>query len=123
VSQKVSERTYTLGHFESFLNLIPSTPFCKMAITILPAVVEDAPRYQDYSDSDESMSDNSDSDVEMGGVPLSQKRARFNKPGEGIVTPGQIVTDDPQWMRYASSCLSTPRAKHRVRGPVSMKLR
>lgn len=92
-----------------------------MAITILPPVVEDAPRYQD-SDSDESMSDNSDSDVEMGGVSLPQKRSRFNKLGEGIVTPGQIVTDDPQWMRYVCPNFP-PRAKHKVRGPGSMKSR
>ncbi|KAJ5537971.1 Exosome complex component rrp4 [Penicillium frequentans] len=70
-----------------------------MAITILPPVVEDLGPYQ--SDSDESMSDNSDSDIEMSGVSRSNKRARLGskKAGKGIVTPGEVVTDDPQWMR------------------------
>ncbi|KAJ5937433.1 Exosome complex component rrp4 [Penicillium verhagenii] len=71
-----------------------------MAITILPPVVEDMATYQ-QSDSDEFMSDNSDSDVEMSGVSRPNKRARVgnNKSGKGIVTPGEVVTDDPQWMR------------------------
>jgi len=70
-----------------------------MAITILPPVVEDLGAYQ--SDSDESMSENSDSDIEMSGVSRSNKRARLGskKAGKGIVTPGEVVTDDPQWMR------------------------
>ncbi|KAJ5798171.1 Ribosomal protein L27 [Penicillium pulvis] len=70
-----------------------------MAITILPPVVEDLGPYQ--SDSDESMSDNSDSDIEMSGVTRSNKRARLGSKnaGKGIVTPGEVVTDDPQWMR------------------------
>ncbi|KAJ5118573.1 Exosome complex component rrp4 [Penicillium atrosanguineum] len=48
------------------------------------------------------MSINSDEDTEMGGVSLDRptKRARLeNKIGTGIVTPGEVVTDDPQWMR------------------------
>lgn len=72
-----------------------------MAITILPPVSEDFGPY--HAESDESMSVNSDSDsdVEMGGVLLPHKRARVggNKIGAGIVTPGEVVTDDPQWMR------------------------
>jgi len=47
------------------------------------------------------------SDSEDGGVDLEgdldmrpSKRARREKD---IVTPGEIVTDDPQWMRYMSS--------------------
>ncbi|KAJ6111646.1 Ribosomal protein L27 [Penicillium sp. IBT 18751x] len=71
-----------------------------MAITILPPVVEDlGPR---QSDTDDEMSINSDEDTEMGGVSLGRpiKRARLeNKIGTGIVTPGEVVTDDPQWMR------------------------
>ncbi|KAJ5667978.1 Ribosomal protein L27 [Penicillium maclennaniae] len=71
-----------------------------MAITILPPVVEDlGPR---QPDTDDEMSINSDEDTEMGGVSLGRptKRARLeNKIGTGIVTPGEVVTDDPQWMR------------------------
>jgi exosome complex component RRP4 len=71
-----------------------------MAITILPPVVEDLGPHQ--SDSEDEMSINSDEDTEMGGVSLSQptKRNRVeNKIGNAIVTPGEVVTDDPQWMR------------------------
>lgn len=79
-----------------------------MAITILPPVVEDVRQKNsqsaysaDYGDSDDSMSDNSDSDVEMGGVSLPQKRRRLDgdKIATGVVTPGEVVTDSPQWMR------------------------
>jgi exosome complex component RRP4 len=48
-------------------------------------------------------------DDENGGVDLEgdsdmrpSKRARR---GKDIVTPGETVTDDPQWMRYTSQCL------------------
>lgn len=69
-----------------------------MAITILPPVVENLGPYQ--ADSDDSMS-GSDSDVEMSGVSRPNKRPRLGnkKIGTGIVTPGEVVTDDPQWMR------------------------
>lgn len=79
-----------------------------MAITILPPVSEDLSPY--HAESEESMSVNSDSDsdsdVEMGGVPLPHKRTRLGdkKIGAGIVTPGEVVTDDPQWMRWVLCC-------------------
>lgn len=71
-----------------------------MAITILPPVVDDIVPYQ--ADSDDSMSVGSDEDVEMTGVSRPHKRPRLqgnSNLGTGIVTPGEIVTDDPQWMR------------------------
>ncbi|KAJ5692121.1 Exosome complex component rrp4 [Penicillium macrosclerotiorum] len=70
-----------------------------MAITILPPVVEDLGPYQ--AESDDSMSVDSDSDVEMTGASRAPKRVRLSdkKLGTGIVTPGEVVTDDPQWMR------------------------
>jgi exosome complex component RRP4 len=71
-----------------------------MAITILPPVVEDLGPHQ--SDSEDEMSINSDEDTEMGGVSLGRptKRTRVEKKiGNAIVTPGEVVTDDPQWMR------------------------
>lgn len=72
---------------------------CDMAITILPPVVEDLGPY--HAESDESMSVDSDEDVEMSDVSRPLKRARLGnkKTGAGIVTPGEVVTDDPQWMR------------------------
>ena len=72
-----------------------------MPITILPPVVEDQSPYQ--ADSDDSMSVDSDEDVEMTGVSRPHKRPRLqanSNIGTGIVTPGEVVTDDPQWMRW-----------------------
>lgn len=67
-----------------------------MAITIL------APAPEAVYHQHENSSDDSDDD---GGVDLQgdvsmrpAKRARHSKD---IVTPGETVTDDPQWMRYA----------------------
>jgi exosome complex component RRP4 len=73
-----------------------------MVVTILapaPAVP-----YQTAQDSDD--------DLDHGGVDLEGdshmrpwKRTRRNKD---IVTPGEIVTDDPQWMRYAPAVCLVP---------------
>lgn len=71
-----------------------------MAITILPPVVEDARPYE--VDSDDDMSMDSEEDVEMTGISRPHKRPRLqgnSNIGAGIVTPGEVVTDDPQWMR------------------------
>lgn len=75
-----------------------------MAITILPPQVEDIRPH--HNDSDDSMSD-TDSDIEMGGVSRPSKRARMgdgegNKITTGIVTPGEVVTSESQWMRSVS---------------------
>lgn len=74
-----------------------------MGITILPPVVEDLGPYQ--SDSEDSVSVDSDHDVEMAGVSRAHKRPRLENSqiGTGIVTPGEVVTDDPQWMRWVIS--------------------
>ncbi|OQE37301.1 hypothetical protein PENCOP_c010G01728 [Penicillium coprophilum] len=71
-----------------------------MAITILPPVVEDSRLYE--VDSDDSRSVDSEDDVEMTGTSRPHKRPRLqgsSNYGTGIVTPGEVVTDDPQWMR------------------------
>ena len=70
-----------------------------MAITILPPipVVSDS-RY----DSSQSEDDHYDEDVDMGvGGGDEARPAKRAKLGREIVTPGEIVTDDPQWMRWA----------------------
>lgn len=72
-----------------------------MAITILPPVVEDAGIAHPESDND-SMSVDSDGGVELEDDSRPNKRTRTvggTKVGTGIVTPGEVVTDDPQWMR------------------------
>lgn len=75
----------------------------EMAITILPPVVEDANSPHPDSDFD-SMSIDSDGGVDLAsrGASRPSKRPRLvegTKIGAGIVTPGEVVTDDPQWMR------------------------
>lgn len=67
-----------------------------MAITILapaPAVP-----YQNVKDSDDD-DDNGGVDLEGDSDMRPSKRARRSKD---IVTPGETVTNDPQWMRYVS---------------------
>lgn len=69
-----------------------------MGIIILPPVVEDIVPH--HEETDDSMSVDSDEDVEMSGV-RAPKRARIGNQtvSTGVVTPGEVVTDDPQWMR------------------------
>ncbi|CAL5866584.1 uncharacterized protein PFLUO_LOCUS793 [Penicillium psychrofluorescens] len=73
-----------------------------MAITILPPVVDDLGHRPPYhAESDDSMSVDSDEDIDMTGTgSRPHKRPRLGgKIGTGVVTPGEVVTDDPQWMR------------------------
>lgn len=69
-----------------------------MAITILPP----APAaLDDYESSSEEEHD-SEGDVDMADVGRPSKRAKTI--GADMVTPGETVTDDPQWMRYELGC-------------------
>jgi exosome complex component RRP4 len=66
-----------------------------MAITILapaPAVVGN---YAESDSSDEDGGVDLEGDIDM----RPKKRARHHG-SSSIVTPGETVTDDPQWMRY-----------------------
>jgi exosome complex component RRP4 len=68
-----------------------------MAITIL-APASAAPAYNRDVDSDEDFEDGGvdlEGDVDMDSHP--SKRAKLS--AKDIVTPGETVTDDPQWMR------------------------
>lgn len=72
-----------------------------MAITILPPVVDDVDNPNPDSDHD-SMSVDSDGGVDLEQTSRPSKRTRAvggTKIGAGVVTPGEVVTDDPQWMR------------------------
>ncbi|MCJ1290826.1 exosome non-catalytic core subunit rrp4 [Xylographa carneopallida] len=62
-----------------------------MAISILP------PTLAAYIPQDSSDDADSEGDIGMAEDARPAKRARFL--GKGIVTPGESVTDDPQWMR------------------------
>ena len=72
-----------------------------MAITILPPAREApdwAKKDEEFDQSDIEGDSDGDVDMEMDGQ-RSAKRARLAKT-KGVVTPGEIVTDDPQWMRW-----------------------
>lgn len=75
-----------------------------MAITILPPAPA-APEYYDESSSDEGQHDR-EGDVDMVGEGRRSKRAKTL--GDDMVTPGEVVTDDPQWMRYESNAMRSP---------------
>jgi len=66
-----------------------------MPISILPPAPA-APSYpQTYDDDDDEF--DSEGDVDMEATARATKRPRLSR--KNIVTPGEIVTDDPQWMR------------------------
>lgn len=64
-----------------------------MAITI--SRPEPPPTYN-YDSSDEEVHVDLEGDIEMTGV----RDGKRSKTSKTIVTPGEIITDDPQWMRY-----------------------
>jgi exosome complex component RRP4 len=64
-----------------------------MAITILPP----APAAQPY-DSDNQSEDSDDGGVDLQG-DLDMRPSKRAKYAKDIFTPGESVTDDPQWMR------------------------
>lgn len=68
-----------------------------MAITILtPAPATTA--Y--YADSNSSASDKEEGGVDLDGdIDMRPKKRARHYGSSSIVTPGETVTDDPQWMR------------------------
>ncbi|KAI9849090.1 MAG: exosome non-catalytic core subunit rrp4 [Sclerophora amabilis] len=73
-----------------------------MAITILPPAPPPSNYQLDSSDEDDHV--DLEGDVEMAGTSRAAKRARTS--GKGVVTPGELVTDDPQWMRGHGTFIS-----------------
>jgi exosome complex component RRP4 len=68
-----------------------------MAITILAPVPANAVY---YADSDNSSSDDDDGGVDLDGdIDMRPKERVRHHGSSSIVTPGETVTDDPQWMR------------------------
>lgn len=68
-----------------------------MAITILHPPTAAAIAQQDAASDDDEWYD-SEGDADMEGLSRGTKRPRISR--KAIVTPGELVTDDPQWMRY-----------------------
>jgi len=53
------------------------------------------------ADSDYESDGDNDIDMEDGGVSLAPPKAKMDLGAQGIiVTPGEVVTEDAQWMRY-----------------------
>lgn len=79
----------------------------KMAITILPP----PPPPADYDDSDISSDESEDGGVALdndGDLDMRPKKRARHGGESSIVTPGEVVTDDPQWMRFVfSACASS----------------
>ncbi|KAK2741353.1 exosome non-catalytic core subunit rrp4 [Myotisia sp. PD_48] len=67
-----------------------------MPITILPPTIEQA--YYNVSDDEEELSDANSQRADRD-IVRPTKRLRLSGGKHSIVTPGEIVTDDPQWMR------------------------
>ncbi|KAI0601410.1 hypothetical protein F4775DRAFT_449231 [Biscogniauxia sp. FL1348] len=75
-----------------------------MAITILqplPPANQNAPAYLSDLDSDSDSDGGVDleGDVSMTTRPSKPPRRNLRGDDEAIVTPGEIITEDPQWMR------------------------
>jgi exosome complex component RRP4 len=69
-----------------------------MPITILPpAPALSAERHVPYQPADDEEFYDSEGDVDMEGIARASKRRKASR--QHIVTPGEIVTNDPQWMR------------------------
>jgi exosome complex component RRP4 len=71
-----------------------------MAFTILPPSYEEEESLSYIGDSSEP-----DSDVDMQDTSRASKRPKLSK--KSVVTPGELVTDDPQWMRSAKRIVAT----------------
>jgi exosome complex component RRP4 len=67
-----------------------------MPITILTPAPPPPANYDAYSDDDDEMELDSDEDVDMDEKHVFRK-PKFSR--KHVITPGELVTDDTQWMR------------------------
>lgn len=72
-------------------------PISTMPITILPPAPAAPMNYQHNTPDNEDDSFDSEGDVDMEATTRASKRSRLSQ--KAIVTPGEVITDDPQWMR------------------------
>jgi exosome complex component RRP4 len=64
-----------------------------MPITILPPAPPPLVKYEAHSDDDDEMDLDSDEEMEDGAYKNPKLSSRH------VITPGEMVTDDTQWMR------------------------
>lgn len=77
-----------------------------MPITILPPIADDVnTSWANANDDSDAMSTDSDGGVNIGEIPGHRHPRKYRRPSSSenddidIITPGEAVTDDPQWMR------------------------
>ena len=75
----------------------PQLTLIKMAITILAPASPARPAHDDENDYEDGGVDlEGDVDMELN---TTRPSTSTHKAGLGMVTPGETVTEDPQWMR------------------------
>lgn len=72
-----------------------------MAITISAPAPPPRIDYELSSDDESDMDLDSEGDADMEGDRRGHKKPRLSR--KHVVTPGELVTDDTQWMRYNMS--------------------
>ena len=66
-----------------------------MPVTILKPAPAPPPPHEAGNQNEDSLDLDSDDEMELD-APRASKRSKLSH----LVTPGELVTDDPQWMRY-----------------------
>lgn len=77
-----------------------------MPVSISTPAAPEPPSHHFVRDGEDEFAQDADGDVDMLANVRPTKRARLSNRGGALVTPGEIVTSDPQWMRYASTFLA-----------------
>ena len=98
-----------LLHLSPFPSSTPTPNNSAMAITIttptpLPAHIPT----DTVSDSDSDGGVDLDGDISMQSPPSKRHRLSADRHGHEIVTPGQEITSDPQWMRFVYPSIHPP---------------
>ncbi|KAF2163690.1 hypothetical protein M409DRAFT_68290 [Zasmidium cellare ATCC 36951] len=83
-----------------------------MAITILPPAPAEAPR-RSIRDADLDTYGEDEDEMEIDDLPSGHRRTTQ------VITPGQIVTDDPQWMRGHGTFAASDDASSAIRSTLA----
>ena len=89
-----------------------------MPISILTLPIPELPSHHFVRDADDELAQDADGDVDMLANVRPTKRARLSNRGGALVTPGEIVTSDPQWMRYVGTSLASAHDSTHLSSPV-----
>lgn len=90
------------------ISIVLTVAHPEMAFSILPPVADDIEAASQHADSLDE-----DSDVSMGDEEDRPAKRFKISASRSIVVPGEIITDETQWMRYVdTTCLGTVFNKH-----------